>query len=168
MPKNSRELQRKVGIQLQTTLLDHHNLQVTDYGFVENVFMNLRRKLIERRMMRCLTWRPTYWSGDYLCRQQWNPQFVLAWNMMKIWSHARTKISRDQDVVRYLFEADCGKFIRNFESIYVDVWFLSVFWEWHCAMTKRSNGQKQKCVCLCRFLSMSGTDEWQQRSDSKM
>ena len=31
------------------------------------------------------------------------------------------QLRRDQDVVRYLFEADCGKFIRNSESIYDDV-----------------------------------------------
>ena len=48
MPKSSRgcgKLQRKIEIQLQTTRLDHHNLQVTDYGYVEKVFTNLRRKL---------------------------------------------------------------------------------------------------------------------------
>ena len=47
-PKSSRvcrKLQRKIEIQLQTTRLDHHNLQVTDYGYVERVFTNLRRKL---------------------------------------------------------------------------------------------------------------------------
>ena len=36
------KLQPKIEIQIQTT---HHNLQVTDYGYVEKVFMNLRRKL---------------------------------------------------------------------------------------------------------------------------
>ena len=48
MHKSSREcgkLQRKIEIQLQTTSLDHHNLVVTDYGYVEKVFTNLRRKL---------------------------------------------------------------------------------------------------------------------------
>ena len=39
------KLQRKIEIQLQTTRMDHHNLQVTDYGYVEKVFTNLRRKL---------------------------------------------------------------------------------------------------------------------------
>ena len=32
-----------------------------------------------------------------------------------------TNFKRDQDVVRCLFEADCGNFIRNFEFIYDDV-----------------------------------------------
>ena len=48
MPESSTgcgKLQRKIEIQLQTTRLDHHNLQVTDYGYVEKVFTNLRRKL---------------------------------------------------------------------------------------------------------------------------
>ena len=36
------------------------------------------------------------------------------------------QLRRDQDVVRYLFEADCCKFIRNSESIYDDVKLLSV------------------------------------------
>ena len=48
MAKRSRScgnLRRKIQIQLQTTRLDHHNLQVTDYGYVEKVFTNLRRKL---------------------------------------------------------------------------------------------------------------------------
>ena len=39
------KLQRKIEIQLQTTRMDHHNLQVTGYGYVEKVFTNLRRKL---------------------------------------------------------------------------------------------------------------------------
>ena len=39
------KLERKIEIQLQTTRLDHHNLQVTDYGHVEKVFTNRRRKL---------------------------------------------------------------------------------------------------------------------------
>ena len=48
MPKSAGgcgKLLRKIEIQLQTTRLDHHNLQVTDYGYVEKVFLNLRRKL---------------------------------------------------------------------------------------------------------------------------
>ena len=36
------KLQRKIDIQLQTTRLDDHNLQVTDYGFVEKVLTKLR------------------------------------------------------------------------------------------------------------------------------
>ena len=39
------KLQRKIEIQLQTTRLDHHNLQLADYWQVENVFTNLRRNL---------------------------------------------------------------------------------------------------------------------------
>ena len=48
MLKNSRscgKLQRKIEIQLQTTRLDHHSLQVTDYGCVDTFFTNLCRKL---------------------------------------------------------------------------------------------------------------------------
>ena len=48
MPKSSGicgKLQRKIEIQLQTTRLDRQNLQVTEYGYVEKVFTNLRRKL---------------------------------------------------------------------------------------------------------------------------
>ena len=48
MPKSSgrcRKLQRGIEIQLQTTRLDHHNLQATDYMYVEKVFTNLRHKL---------------------------------------------------------------------------------------------------------------------------
>ena len=44
-PGSYPKLQRKIEIQLQTTRLDHHNLQVTYYGYVEKVFTNLRRKL---------------------------------------------------------------------------------------------------------------------------
>ena len=46
MPKNSKgcgKLQRKIEIQPQTIKLDHHNLQVTDHGYVEKVFT--RQKL---------------------------------------------------------------------------------------------------------------------------
>ena len=39
------KLERKIEIQLQTTRMDHHNLQVTDYGHVKKVFTNRRRKL---------------------------------------------------------------------------------------------------------------------------
>ena len=35
----------RLKIQLQATRLDHHNLPITDYGYVERVFTNLRRKL---------------------------------------------------------------------------------------------------------------------------
>ena len=48
MARSSRgcgKLQQKIEIQLQTTRLDHHNLQVTGHGYVEKVFTNLRRKL---------------------------------------------------------------------------------------------------------------------------
>ena len=48
MLKSSRscgKLQRKIEIQLQTTRLDHHSLQVTDHGCVETFFTNLCRKL---------------------------------------------------------------------------------------------------------------------------
>ena len=38
-------MRQKIEIHMQTTRLDHHNLQVTDYGYVEKVFTNLRRKL---------------------------------------------------------------------------------------------------------------------------
>ena len=47
MLKGSRgcgKLEQKIEIQLQTTRVDHHNLQVTDYGYVEKIFTNLRRK----------------------------------------------------------------------------------------------------------------------------
>ena len=40
----SGKLEQKIDIQPQTSTLDHHILQVTDYGYVEKVFMNLRRK----------------------------------------------------------------------------------------------------------------------------
>ena len=48
MPESSRgcgKLHRKIDIQLQTIRLDHHNMQVTAYGYLEKVFVNLRRQL---------------------------------------------------------------------------------------------------------------------------
>ena len=39
------KLQQSIGIQLEKTMLDDQTLQVTDYGYVEKVFKNLRHKL---------------------------------------------------------------------------------------------------------------------------
>ena len=45
MQRSCGTLQQAIEIQLETTELEHHNLQVTDYEYVEKVFKNLRHKL---------------------------------------------------------------------------------------------------------------------------
>ena len=75
MLKSSRgckKLQRKIEIQQQTTRLDHHNLQVTDYGYVEKVFTNLRRKLnrTEDDEMFHLKTNVLIWRNTSIARRQ--------------------------------------------------------------------------------------------------
>ena len=123
MPKSSGSCgnrQRKIEIQLQTTWLDHHNLQVTEYGNVQKVFANLCRKLkrTEDGEMFDLKTNVLIWglyvdtikSADHL-------------DLDRVPEH---ELQRDQDVVRHLVEDDCGKFVRHSHSIIHDVWFLSV------------------------------------------
>ena len=43
--KSCGKLQQSIGIQLEKTRLDDQTLQVTEYGYVEKVFKNLRHKL---------------------------------------------------------------------------------------------------------------------------
>ena len=74
---------------LQETAMKDWNPTTDDQGWLRQSSRIFVENGMKRRMMRCLTWRPTYWSGDQLCRLQWNRQFVLAWNMIKIWLHAR-------------------------------------------------------------------------------
>ena len=58
MPKSSSgcgKLQRKMEIQLRTTRLDRHNLQVTDYGYVENEMFDLKTNVRIWRLLMVVT-----------------------------------------------------------------------------------------------------------------
>ena len=87
------KLQQAIEIQLETTRLEYHNLQVTDYEYVEKVFDSPSQ--VESF---------GEWWGiwlDYRCiilwtlrRQGWILQFMLAANINKTWSRAGTRTSR--------------------------------------------------------------------------
>ena len=51
-----------------------------------------------------------------------------------------------QDVVRYHFETDRVKFVRNSDSIFHDIWFLSLVEVDSCVMTKSPSWRKRKCM----------------------
>ena len=73
MPESLRgcgKLQQKIEIQLQTTGLDHHKVQVTDYGYVEKVFMNLCRKLNRTENDEMFDLKTSVLNEDYLRRRQ--------------------------------------------------------------------------------------------------
>ena len=108
----------RLKIQLEQTGLDYHNLQVTDYGYVEKVFNNLLHKLSRS-------------ENDEMFDLQIN---VLIWELfmsttmksaVHLWPRTSTKLDRvqeyglrgAQDVVRYHLKADGGKFIRNSEFL---------------------------------------------------
>ena len=65
------------------------------------------------------------------------------------------ELRRDQDVVRCLFEADCGKFIRNSEFICCDVWLLSVYENDLVAWSSNQMGDSE-VICLFWFSLVSG------------
>ena len=105
------------------------------------IFVEIR---IERRMMRCLTWRPPYWSGDYLCRQRWNRQRILAWIMTRLWSCGTTRTSKGS--------RRCSISLRGWlRRIHSKFWTYLLWcatalrgWGWPCAMIKQSDGRKQR------------------------
>ena len=74
------------------------------------------------RVMKCLTWRPTYWSGDYLCRQQVK-QTIHDQNLIACQNTNFEGIMTLFDISLRLMAEISFKF---FEFIYFDVWLLSV------------------------------------------
>ena len=147
MPKSSGgcgKLQRKIEIQLQTTRLYHHNLQVTDYGYVEKVFTNLRRKLN---------------------RTEDDEMFDLKTNML-IWGLLMTTtmksaihlgLENDQQLIACQntnFEGSrlCSISLWGWlPRIHLRFWICLLWcmtslcgWEWPCAMIKQSDGRKHR------------------------
>ena len=64
--RSCRNLQRNMEIQLQITRLDHHNLQVTDCKYVDNIFTNLRRKLGRSENDEMFDLKTNVQSGDWM------------------------------------------------------------------------------------------------------
>ena len=120
------KLQRKIEIQLQTTGLDHHNLQVTDYGYVEKVFTHLRRKLNRAGDDEMFDLKTNVWIWRLFMSTTMISAIHLGWTMIKFWSHARTRTSKGSRRCLIPLWGWCGNFIRNSEFIYYDVWSLSL------------------------------------------
>ena len=116
------KLQRKIEIQLQTTRLASHRLQVRWESLHES------SSKIESNGGWWDVWPEDqridlgtiYVDNDEISNSSWPG----------IWSNfdrmPEHELRRDQNVVWYLFEADCGEFIWNSGFIYYDVWLLAV------------------------------------------
>ena len=108
---------------------------------------------IERRMMRCLTRRPTYWSEDDLSRPRIQ-QFILAWIMIDMWSHARTTTFKGS---RRCLTSLWGWILRKIQSkfwVYLRRCKTSLRGcEWPCAMINWSDGRKQRYTSILNQIS---------------
>ena len=138
-------------IQLRTTMLDHHDLQVTDTGTWRKFSRIFVESWIERRMLGVRLEDQRIYSVDYSCRQRWNQQFILAADINKIWSRARTRTSKGwrRDSI------SLWGWLRNTHSklwIYL-LWCVTSIrrWQWPCAMIKESGVGESKGACLLRF-----------------
>ena len=98
----------KIEMQLSTTKLDHHNLQVTDYGYVEKSPHESSSK--------------TESIGGWW--DVWPEDQRIDLGTIYVCNDGIRNSS--WDVFSYLFEADCWKLIRNTEFTCDDVWLLSV------------------------------------------
>ena len=98
-------------------------------------------KWIVRRMMRCSTWRPMYWSGDYSCRQRWNQKFTLAAKTNKIWSRA-VSLCRDQVIKWRKSKSAC---LLRFTVSGKDAWSFRS--EWKAEKPDKCNPTRHR-VCI--------------------
>ena len=112
IPESSRvcgKVQRKIEIQLQTIRLDHHNLQVPEHGYVETFFTNLRKRLnqTEDDEVFHLKTNVLIWGLFMSTSVKSAIHLGLVYDQNLI-SCQNTNFEGIKDVVRYLFEADCG------------------------------------------------------------
>ena len=85
----------------KTTKFDHHE-QVTDYGYVEKVFANLRRKMMrteDDEMFDLLKTNSFFWCGDSSCRQRESPIQKGLEDEMNLIVCQNREVWRDQNVV---------------------------------------------------------------------
>ena len=74
-------------------------------------------------------WRPTYWYGDYLCRQRWKPPFILDQISLNIWMYTETRTSKNCRI--------CTISLRS--------WYLTItqrFWMWHRFIGQLHHGRE--------------------------
>ena len=60
-------------------------------------------------------WRPTYWSEDWLCRQQWKPPFTLDQNYTEFGSIQEHELRGNSKLIQYITKTDIGTFWRDSE-----------------------------------------------------
>ena len=113
--------------QIETTGLDYHDLNITEYKHVEKVFTNLRHKLNRSEndemfdlKTNVLIWRPFMSTTMKISNSPW-PRTSTTFDRVQ-----EQEPRRDQDVVRYDLEADRGNFIWNSDFIYFEKRFLSL------------------------------------------
>ena len=76
---------RGIQNQLTRTKLDHHNLQISDDLYIENIFTNVRQKLHRSEDDQMLDQRVNVLIWDYLCEQRWKQRDILDNITMRIW-----------------------------------------------------------------------------------
>ena len=89
-------------------------------------------------------WRPTYWSGDCLCRLRWKPPFILDQITLKIWIFTGTRTSRNYRICSIYLEVDIESSSRDSES--ENDWLDISFMDEICTflVIKRSRGRKRE------------------------
>ena len=148
------KLQQAIEIQLEKTKLDDHNLQVTDYEYVENVFKNLGHKLSrsENDEVFDLTTNALICG---LCRRRRNRQFILAANINKTWSRGGTRTSRSPRRCSISLWDWSWKYFRKSEFTYHDLCFLSLDEIDSVSWSSHQVGES-KSACPLRFSLVSG------------
>ena len=116
------KLQQAFEIQLETTELEHHNLQVTDYEYVEKVFKNLRHKLCRSKNNETfdLNTNVLLW-GLFMSTTVKSAVHLGSEHQQNLIACRNTNSEGAQGDVRYHLATDRGKFIRNSELIYHDM-----------------------------------------------
>ena len=107
--------QRGVDNQLEKTILDNHNVQISGYRYVKEMFENLRLNCVSvlTRSMR----RPTYWSRDYSSPQRRSRQFITRSNTKRTWLHRRISTSKSSRRCSINAETESGTINLNNECI---------------------------------------------------
>ena len=118
-------------------------------GTLRRSSRNCVENWIELRMMRCLTWSSTNWSGRLFMSttmKSRNSSWTGIWS--KFDPMPEHELRRNQVVALISLWGWLRKIHSKF-WIYLRWCTTSLRgWAWHCAMIKRSNGRKQGCMII--------------------
>ena len=107
------------------------------------------------------------WYGECSCPRRWKQPFILGRITGQPGGLQEHELRGDWQFVQYHLEVDIGTFWRNCEC--ETAWkVISLMDEIGIVSWSSNQVGKSKSACPLRFRSMCGTDEWKQRSNSKM